>query len=241
MAKVMAVYSPKGGVGKSTVAINVATYASRNLHLRVLLTDADANRSSLDAAQAAGDGMPFDVAEGLDHDRLEELHRTTRYDVVVVDLPGARESGALRALLQGNTQRTRKAKRSAAVDALIIPTRPKLMDVRPLRRMLRNEIDPLGVSVLVVLVRVDYRQTRQAAERRQEIESWGYRVAAQVTRHLDAHDDALERQTPLIDLPRGGQRSSVRAAEREYRWLSAECLDFVGIDAAKLRLQDEHE
>lgn len=232
MAKVLAVGGPKGGVGKTTVALNIATYASRELGLNVFLADADPNRSSLDAALAAGDGMPFDVAPGLDHERLVELHRSRKYDLVVVDLPGARESGALAALLQGH-------ERTAAVDGLVLPTRPKVMDIRPFRRVLRDEIAPIGVPVLVVMVRVDYRQTRQAAERRAEIEAWGYQVAQQYTRQLDAHDDALERHVPLMDLPRGGRRSSVRAAEREYRLMAAECLEFVGFEVSKLREERE--
>jgi cellulose biosynthesis protein BcsQ len=228
MAKVLAVGGPKGGVGKTTVALNIATYASRVLDLRVILADADPNRSSLDAALAAGDGMPFEVAEGLNHDELVELHRSRRHDLAVVDLPGAREAGALAALLKGQHDR------KAAVDGLILPTRPKLMDIRPFRRVLRDEIVPIGVPFLVVLVRVDYRQTAAAEERRAEIESWGHKVAANYTRLLDAHDDALEKHKALMDMPRGGQRSSVRAAEREYRILTAECLEFIGINAAKL-------
>jgi chromosome partitioning protein len=233
MAKVLAVGGPKGGVGKTTVALNIATYASRVLSLRTILADADPNRSSLDAALAAGAGMPFEVAEGLNHTELVELHRSRRHDLAVVDLPGAREAGALAALLKEHDRR-------AAVDGLVLPTRPKLMDVRPLRRVLRDEVEPLGVPFLVVLVRVDYRQVAAAEERRKEIESWGYKVATHYTRLLDAHDDALERHKALMDLPRGGQRSSVRAAEREYRILSAECLEFIGIAAAKL-LEDPED
>lgn len=235
MATVLAVGGPKGGVGKTTVAVNVATYAARLLELDVILADADPNRSSLDAALAAGEGMPFEVAEGLDHDELVELHRSKRHDLVVVDLPGAREAGALAALLKGHRERR------AAVDGLILPTRPKLMDIRPFRRVLRDEIAPIGVPFLVVLVRVDYRQTREARARKAEIESWGYKVADTYTRMLDAHDDALEHHKALMDMPRGGRRSTVRAAEREYRLLSAEALEFVGIDAAKLREEREDE
>lgn len=232
MAKVLAVGGPKGGVGKTTVALNIATYASRGLGLRVFMADADPNKSSLDAAIAAGDAMPFDIAPGLDHERLVELHRSTRYDLAVIDLPGARESGALAALLKGH-------EKTAAVDGLIMPTRPKLMDIRPFRRVLKEEIIPIGVPTLVVLVRVNYQQTVQARQRREEIKAWGFEVAQQYTRQLDAHDDALERHKPLMDLPRGGKRSTVRAAEREYRLMAAECLEFVGIDAAKLREEPE--
>ncbi|HWD07066.1 MAG TPA: AAA family ATPase [Amycolatopsis sp.] len=222
---------PKGGIGKTTVAVNIATNASRLLALRVLLVDADPNKSSLDAATAAGDAMPFSVAEGLNHEYLTKLRRSTAYDLVVIDLPGARESGALDALLREDDE-------EASIDGLILPTRPKLMDIRPLRRVLKTEISPLGVPFLVVLVRVDYRQTQAAEERRAEIEGWGYTVAKSYTRALDAHDDALEKHKPLLDMP-GGRRSSVRAAEREYRVLSAECLEFIGIDAAALREERE--
>jgi chromosome partitioning protein len=235
MAKVLAVGGPKGGVGKTTVTLNIATNAARLLGLRVLLADADPNRSSMDAALAAGDAMPFDVAEGLDHDGLVELHRSQRYDLVVVDLPGARESGALAALLKGHRER------KAAVDGLILPTRPKLMDIRPFRRVIREEIVPIGVPFLVVLVRVDYRQLAEERERRAEIQGWGYQVAETYTRMLSAHDEALEAHRPLLDMPRGGRKSAVRAAEREYRLLAAECLEFIGIDVAALRKDPTEE
>jgi chromosome partitioning protein len=232
MATVVAVGGPKGGVGKTTVTLNISTNAARLMRMRVLLVDADPNKSSLDAAMAAGDGMPFDVTQGLDHEKLAGLHQSTKYDLVVIDLPGARESGALDALLRGGDERP-------SVDGLILPTRPKVMDIRPLRRVLKDEIKPLGIPSLVVLVRVDPRQLTAAAERRAEIEGWGYTVAKTTTRLLDAHDDALEKKKALLDMPRGGRRSSVRAAEREYRLLSAECLEFVGIDAAALREEPE--
>lgn len=232
MAKVLAVGGPKGGVGKTTVALNIATYASRVLGLRVYLADADPNQSSYDAARAAGDSMPFDYGGAVDHELLVKLRRSTQYDLVVVDLPGAREAGALHALLKAHD-------RQPAVDGLVMPTRPKVMDIRPFRRILNEEIVPIGVPVLVALVRVDYRQTRQAETRRTEIEGWGYRVASQYTRQLDAHDDALERHIALMDMPRGGRRSSTRAAEREYRLLAKECLEFVGIDARALSEEDD--
>lgn len=234
MAKVLAVGGPKGGVGKSTVALNTATYAARILGLRTLLADADPNRSSLDTAMAAGAGMPFEVAEGIDHDALVELHRSRKHDLVVVDLPGARETGALQALLKQQGSR-------AAADAVILPTRPKVMDLRPLRRVIRAELEPIRVPYLVALVRVHPNQVTAMGTRREEIRgAWGLRVADTYTRMLDAHDDALERHKHLMDMP-GGRRSTVRAAEREYRALAAECLEFVGIEADQLREEPEEK
>lgn len=227
MSKVLAVGGPKGGVGKTTVALNIATNAVRVLKLRVLLVDADPNRSAIDAATAAGDNMPFDVAEGLDHDRLVQLHNTKTYDLVVVDLPGAREAGALKALLTGG------GRGKPAVDGLILPSRPEVMDLRPTRRVIREEIAPLKLPYLVALVRVHSSRVRQGEERAEELRGMGLQIAHAYTRNLVAHDDALELQRPLLDMG-GGRRSVVRAADREYRQLSHEALTLIGIDAAAL-------
>lgn len=227
MSKVLAVGGPKGGVGKTTVALNIATNAARLLKLKVLLVDADPNRSALDAAMAAGDAMPFDVAEGLDHERLVQLHRSSGYELVVADLPGAREAGALKALLTGG------GRGKPSVDGLILPSRPEVMDLRPTRRVIREEIAPLNLPYLVALVRVHSSRVRQGEERADELRGMGLQVAHAMTRNLVAHDDALELQRPLVDMG-GGQRSVVRAADREYRQLAHEALTLIGIDATPL-------
>jgi chromosome partitioning protein len=232
MATVLAVGGPKGGVGKTTVALNIATYASRLCNLKTLLVDADPNRSSLDAARAAGDSMPFDVAAGAeDHDKLVQLHGRADYDLIVVDLPGAREAGALQALLAGTAggsgRRSRRGR--PAIDGIILPTRPEIMDIRPFRRSVQNEIIPLDIPYLVVLVRVHRDRVKAGKERREEIRGWGFNVADTMTRLLVVHDDALELMQPLMDLP-GGRRSIARAADREYRAMAAEALALVGID-----------
>jgi chromosome partitioning protein len=238
MSKILAVGGPKGGVGKTTVSLNVATNATRLLGLRVLLVDADPNRSASDAAVAAGNLMPFDVAEGLDHDKLVQLHRATQYDLVVIDLPGAREAGALKALLRGEERHGKPAK--PAVDGLLLPTRPEIMDLRPLRRVVRDEIVPLGVAYLVTLVRVHRDRVELARRRREEFRDMGFVVAECLTRNLVVHDDALEERRTLLDMP-GGRRSSVRAADREYRELTAEGLSLIGIHRRNDLLADLKE
>lgn len=238
MSKVLAVGGPKGGVGKTTVALNLAIAAVRLLRLRVLLVDADPNRSSLDAALAAGDLMPFDVTEGYDHDEIVRLHAGHSYDLVVIDLPGAREAGALAALLEGADPKRPGGRRKPAVDGLVLPTRPELMDVRPFIRVIRAEIIPLRLRYLVALVRVHPARMHAAERRQTELRDMGLKVADTITRSLVVHDDALELARPLLDMP-GGKRSAARAAEREYCHLAAEAFELVGINAAPLREYQE--
>ena len=61
---VLAVRSPKSGVGKSSTAVTLAAIASRDLSLSVLVVDADENRSALDWITRAGSLIPVDVAPG---------------------------------------------------------------------------------------------------------------------------------------------------------------------------------
>lgn len=233
-AKVIAVAGPKGGVGKSTLAFLLAVLASRVLQLRVLLVDLDVNRSALDLAEAAGPELaPFLSAPGLDdagHDALAAAHGHAGLDLIVADLPGAEESGALRALL------TRHG--SPVVDALVFPTPPDIMDLRPLLRQIAEVIDPMGLPYLVALCRVHRDRLRFAADRQAELRAQGIAVAATVTRNLLAHPDAVEEHTTVLDMP-GSKRSGVRAAEREYRALVAEVVELVGIDATAIRIRED--
>jgi cellulose biosynthesis protein BcsQ len=230
-AKVLAVAGPKGGVSKTTTAINIALNASRRLGLRVLLVDSDPNRSALDVVESAGpEVMPFDAAPGLDdasHDALAEVHGHTAFDLVVADLPGADDPAALRALL------TRHGR--PVVDALVFPTPPDIMDLRPLLRQITQVIQPLGLPYLLAITRVHPHRERVAFAhtRQHELREQGITVADTITRDLTAHRDAVEQHTSVIDMS-GGRRSSVRAAEREYLALSREALALVGIDTTSL-------
>ncbi|WP_197285024.1 ParA family protein [Sciscionella sediminilitoris] len=215
MTVVIGVGGPKGGVGKTTLALNMATHCVRGLGEQTLLVDTDPNRSALDAATAAGAAMPFQVAASTDPAELEDL-RTAGFDVVLVDLPGVREHSALDALL-----------REGALDVLAFPTRPELMDLRPLLSFVDERVRPNNVPYLIALTRVHRDRCRAAEERREELRSLGYRVASTYTRALVSHDDALELAKPVCDLP-GGRHSTASAATREYRALVAELLAMCG-------------
>lgn len=229
--QILAVGSPKGGVGKTTTAVTVATMAARLLGLRVLLIDADQNRSALDwCAQAEEALVPLDVAEGLDHTALRRLRQGSGYDLAVVDLPGARE-GAFEAILTG-------ADAQPAVDALLVPTLPEVLDVRPVVRVIRREIIPLGLTYRLVFCRVPTEALGRARERQTELrDGTGLAVAETVIRRFVAYDEAAERSRTVLDV--GGRHHYARRAEADYRALTIEVLSLLGVPTDGLVRQEE--
>lgn len=211
--QVVAIGSPKGGVGKTTTAVTVATIAARQGQ-RVLLVDCDTNRSALDWCRDAGDAIPLDVSDGTDVETLRLLRQAQGYDLVIVDLPGARV-GAFEAILRPDRAATPVA------DLLVVPTSPELMDLRPVIRVMRSEVIPLGLPHLLVLTRVDPQALNRARDRRNELR-WDYRlaVAETIVRDYVIYREALERSRTVLDI--GGWRSYARRAEQDYRALTAE-------------------
>src|SRR5579863_5728173 len=115
MPKVIAMLNQKGGVGKTTLAIHIAT-AMAHRNRKVLLLDADPQSSALDWA-AARDGQPLFPVVGLPkssiHKELPTL--TEKFDIVVIDGP----------------PRVHEVARSAimASDLVLVPVQPSPYDV----------------------------------------------------------------------------------------------------------------
>lgn len=113
--KVLAILNQKGGVGKTTLAIHIATAIARN-NRKVLLLDADPQSSALDWA-AAREGQPLFPVVGLPkpsiHKELPTL--TEQFDLVVIDGPPRVHDVARSAIM--------------ASDLVLIPVQPSPYDV----------------------------------------------------------------------------------------------------------------
>ncbi len=78
-AAIVAIFNPKGGVGKTTISINLATTLQIRRNQRVLLVDADtvtghiANSLGLDQVQTVDDAWEDDQADGNDLRTLAQL------------------------------------------------------------------------------------------------------------------------------------------------------------------------
>jgi chromosome partitioning protein len=115
MPKVIAILNQKGGVGKTTLAVHIATALAR--HSRsVLLLDADPQGSALDWAAARHGESLFPVV-GLPkssiHKELPAL--TSNYDVVIIDGPPRVYDVARSAIM--------------ASDLVLVPVQPSPYDV----------------------------------------------------------------------------------------------------------------
>lgn len=221
----LAIGSPKGGVGKTVTSVHLATIAAAVLGLRVLLVDGDENRSSLDWVTRAGDASPLDVAPGTP-DEVRRLRRGSGYDLAVVDLPGARE-GAFQAVLTGTGD-------GPVADYLLVPTGAEVMDLRPVVRVIRHEVIPLGLPYALVLCKVPTEALPRARERQARLHaSSGLSVAATIVRRYTIVDEAVEKNLTVLDIP--GGHSYARRVEDDYRALAAETFGAMGMDVAKLR------
>lgn len=211
--RVLGVGSPKGGVGKTQTAVTLAHLASRAGY-RVLLVDADENRSAEDWVMRAGDRIVLDVATERDPRNLVRLHDLRDLDLIVVDLPGARTSEAWTALLHGVSG-------VPVVDALVVPSLVETMDLRAVVRVIRDAVQPAGVPYLLVGTKVRTPSVPNALHELNGLAAGGVQVARQIIRDLTVHGEAVTLDRPITDMP-GGRHSTARAAEREYRSLAGE-------------------
>lgn len=186
--KLVAVANQKGGVGKTTVTMNLAAVIA-NHGSRVLVVDVDPQQSATwwaDRAREAFDGetggadLPFDLATDTDPGVLARL-REQPYDVVLVDTPGSLEAGdVLGAVLD-------------AVDFAILPTEPDPLAIVALVETIRRVITPRQLAYRVLINRVDPRLPADAADAAELLDANGLSRFEGYLRAYKVH-----RRSPLV-------------------------------------------
>jgi pilus assembly protein CpaE len=130
-APIFAVFNPKGGVGKTTIATNLAAVLQIRKHLRVLLIDGDTVTGhvglslGLPTGRSASDSW-VDEDAGYGHEQLIDLAATHTSGIKVVSL-------ASDPLTHPNLSPTRVAdsilEARSAVDAIVIDLHPSYSEV----------------------------------------------------------------------------------------------------------------
>lgn len=201
--KILAVVNGKGGVGKTTTAVNLAAILGETY--QVLLVDADSQASATWWVERAEKGMNFDLTQEIDPKLLSNLRKVPDYEVIVVDTPPALRSEALQAVM-------------GAADYLVLPTPPAPMDLMALIETVQKAVVPRKIAHRVLLTKVDPRSLRETLEAQNTLLELGIPACHAFVRSYKAHERAVLEGVPVTQW-RGKHG---REAEADYRRVTEE-------------------
>ncbi|MBK9019041.1 MAG: ParA family protein [Sulfuritalea sp.] len=180
--------NPKGGVGKSTLATNLAGYFARQ-GKRVMLGDIDRQQSSREWLRLRSPSLPHIATWEIEPEQPARPPKETTH--VVLDTPAGLHGKKL-----GNVLKL--------VRRVIVPLQPSIFDILATRSFLdrlfeEKEIRRHEAYVAIVAMRVDAR-TRAAAELERFLEGTGLPVVAHL-RDTQVYVQAAAHGMSLFDLP----------------------------------------
>lgn len=203
MPKIVAIINGKGGVGKTTTAINLAAVFSEKS--RVLLVDADPQRSAGWWLERSQEGMGFELVEETNPNLLSRLRKIEGYELVIVDTPPALRSQALAAVLE-------------SADYVVLPTPCAPMDLAALIETVQKAVLPMAVAHRVLLTKVDSRSLKEALEAQNMLLELGIAAFHAFVRAYKAHERAALEGLSITKW-RG---KNAREAEADYRRVADE-------------------
>lgn len=203
--KIMAVVNGKGGVGKTTTAVNLAAVLAENRS--VLLVDADPQGSASWWVGRSRDGLGFDLRQVHDSLSLKDLYQANHYEIIVVDTPPALCSEALQTVIR-------------LADYLVLPTPPAPMDLTALIETVRSAVMPLQVTHRVLLTKVDSRSLKETLEAQNTLMELGIPACHAFIRSYKAHERSVLEGVAITQW-KGKQ---AKEAESDYRRVAEELL-----------------
>jgi chromosome partitioning protein len=176
LPRVVAVVNGKGGVGKTTTAVNLAAILAEKTE--VLLVDADPQGSASWWVERSDRGMTFDLTQESDLHVLSNLRSIVDYQLIIVDTPPALRSKSLQAVI-------------SSADYLILPTPPAPMDLTALIETVRSAVVPLQIAHRVLLTKVDSRSLKETLEAQNTLLELGIPACHAFVRNYKAHERAV--------------------------------------------------
>jgi chromosome partitioning protein len=203
---VIVVANPKGGVGKSTLATNVAGYLARRGH-QVMLGDADIQQSaSAWLGMRPADARPI---QSWDASLSDELRPPKGISHVVIDTPGGLHGKQIKEVLK-------------RADKLLIPLQPSPFDMMATRAFvadLQERRRAAGLDIAVVGMRVDQR-TLSSENLRDFCEGLGLPVLGYL-RDTQNYIRLAMRGLTLFDVPPGQVAKDLEQWQLICDWLEA--------------------
>lgn len=144
---VIVIANPKGGVGKSTLATNLAGCLARQGH-RVMLGDIDAQQSSRSWLSLRPAGLPAIAAWDIGPDRIARPPRGVTH--VVLDTPAGIAPEQLQRALR-------------IADRLVVPLQPSMFDILATQAFLQK-LPPLRAQTRIGVIGMRVNARTRAAE-----------------------------------------------------------------------------
>ena len=165
-AKVVVVLNRKGGVGKSTIVVNLAAVTAKVLNpgatdpadTAVAAVSIDPQGSAVWWGERVND-LPFHIVEAHDDIQgLNKLKKLRRIKRVYVDTPGWIDigKGTGRPLVDGRPSEALGAALDAA-DLAIVPIQPEPLCYKPTMQTIEHVLKPRGIPYIVVINNWDPR------------------------------------------------------------------------------------
>jgi chromosome partitioning protein len=199
--KILTITGFKGGIGKSTTAIHLATYFSERG--KTVLMDGDPNRTSVKWAERGGaEAFPFTVA-----DQRQAMRFVEGADYLVIDTPARPDSNDLAELAKGG-------------DLLILPTPPDIVSLEP---MLETAGQLKGALYRALLTVVPPHPSREGEVMQNDLLEGGVPVFKTMIRRTVGFSKAAAAGKPIRDI----DDVRARAAWDDYKALGDEIMEIL--------------
>uniref|UniRef100_UPI002F90C943 ParA family protein n=1 Tax=Kitasatospora indigofera TaxID=67307 RepID=UPI002F90C943 len=202
MAFVTVVLNQKGGIGKSTITVNLAATIAEVLGgldgeaAPVAAVSIDPQGSTVWWAERVGDDLPFVFVDAYDDaEGIKKLREATAVQHVLVDTPGwmdpaAREKGSGDPLGTGPVADSIRAALDNA-GHVIVPIEPESLGWMPTKSTIEQILKPRGIPYTVVISNWDPRDGKaDLDDTRDFVRRNGWPLARTVIRHYKLHTRA---------------------------------------------------